>query len=180
MLPFLLPPPHNPPHSTDSRRTRRINVTVFVPISVKLSWCGVEDVMVSCWEVIVAVGWSARWGKREGEGKQKRESEKESRGWSNYCMVVSNFNTVVSRKYAPPFATLALVQTQGGAYTRDATISLMIIPSNKAWDATGRLTSFSVEERESRALPRSSWCVHCWCRLSVFAVNTLTVDSKVA
>ena len=37
--------------------------------------------------------------------------------------------TVVSRKYAPPFATLALVQNVGGAYTRDATISLAIMPS---------------------------------------------------
>ena len=38
-------------------------------------------------------------------------------------------NTVVSHKYAPPFATLALVQNAGGAYTRDATISLAITPS---------------------------------------------------
>ena len=40
-----------------------------------------------------------------------------------------NNNTVVSRKYTPPFATLALVQTAGGAYTRDATFSLTIMPS---------------------------------------------------
>ena len=39
------------------------------------------------------------------------------------------YNTVVSRKYAPPFATLASVQNAGGAYTRDATISLAITPS---------------------------------------------------
>ena len=38
-------------------------------------------------------------------------------------------NTVVSRKYAPPFATLALVQSAGGAYTRDPTFSLAITPS---------------------------------------------------
>ena len=96
-------------------------------------------------------------------------------------------STVVSRKYAPPFATLALVQNAGGAYTRDATISLAITPSlpikhdsivicqwgmeakreaslcarrRDAPDASGRLTSFSVEGRESRALPRSSWRVH--------------------
>ena len=38
-------------------------------------------------------------------------------------------NTVVSRKYAPPFATLASVQNAGGgACTRDATISLAITP----------------------------------------------------
>ena len=46
--------------------------------------------------------------------------------------------TPVSRKYAPPFATLALVQSAGvggggggggGAYTRDATFSLAITPS---------------------------------------------------
>ena len=36
--------------------------------------------------------------------------------------------TVVSHKYAPPFATLALVQSAGGAYTRDATFSLAITP----------------------------------------------------
>ena len=30
-----------------------------------------------------------------------------------------------------------------------------------AHNASGRLMSFSVEERGSRALPRSSWCVHC-------------------
>ena len=37
-------------------------------------------------------------------------------------------STVVSHKYAPPFATLASVQNAGGAYTRDATISLAITP----------------------------------------------------
>ena len=36
--------------------------------------------------------------------------------------------TVVSRKYAPPFATLASVQNAGGAYTRDVPISLAITP----------------------------------------------------
>ena len=73
---------------------------------------------------------------------------------------------VVSRKYAPPFATLALVENAGGAYTRDATISLAITPSlpvkldlidsgveakheaslsarrRDVPDTTGRLTSF--------------------------------------
>ena len=39
------------------------------------------------------------------------------------------YNTVVSCKYAPHFANLALVQNAGGAYTRDATISLVITPS---------------------------------------------------
>ena len=34
----------------------------------------------------------------------------------------------MSRNYAPPFATLALVKTAGGAYTRDATFSLAITP----------------------------------------------------
>ena len=41
--------------------------------------------------------------------------------------------TVVSHKYAPPFATLASVQNAGGggggAFARDATISLAIRPS---------------------------------------------------
>ena len=111
--------------------------------------------------------------------------------------------TVVSRKYAPPFATLALVQSAGGgAYTWDATFSLAITPPDRemlsgsvdadivlalpstmetlnltvyefqrgkgvgaagprsarrrdAPDASGRLESFSVEGRGSRALPRS-------------------------
>ena len=40
----------------------------------------------------------------------------------------TNLNTVVSRKYDPPFATLAIVQKAGGEYTRDATISLAITP----------------------------------------------------
>ena len=89
-------------------------------------------------------------------------------------------STVVSRKYVPPFATLASVQNAGGAYTRDATISLAITPSLSIkhdsivicrWgveaklkvspnarqrdppNASSRLTSFSVEGRESRALP---------------------------
>ena len=35
--------------------------------------------------------------------------------------------TVLSRKYAPPFA---LVQNAGGAYTQDATFSLAITPSH--------------------------------------------------
>ena len=33
------------------------------------------------------------------------------------------------RKYTPPFATLALVQTAGGVYTRDATFAFAITPS---------------------------------------------------
>ena len=39
-----------------------------------------------------------------------------------------NLDTVVSRKYAPPFGTLASVQNVGGACARDATISLAITP----------------------------------------------------
>ena len=35
----------------------------------------------------------------------------------------------MSRNYALRLATLALVQNPGGAYTRDVTISLMIMPS---------------------------------------------------
>ena len=35
----------------------------------------------------------------------------------------------MSFKYAPPFATLALVQSAGGAHTWDATFSLAITPS---------------------------------------------------
>ena len=129
--------------------------------------------------------------------------------------------TVVSRKNAPPFATLALVQTAGGAYTRDATFSLAITPSldremfsgsvdagfvlvlpfhhgelepdcqvgvstkegseggayiarrRDALNASGRLASFSVDGK-------SGWRVHRCCRRSAFAVDNLTVDSRVA
>ena len=35
----------------------------------------------------------------------------------------------MSCKYATPFATLALVQNAGGAYTRDVTSSVTITPS---------------------------------------------------
>ena len=45
-------------------------------------------------------------------------------------LLSQHWYTVVSRKYALPFATLALVQNAGGgAYTRDATFSLAITPS---------------------------------------------------
>ena len=64
-------------------------------------------------------------------------------GWMDVCMYICSllprprfcssvcvqYNTTVSRKYTRPFATLALVQITGGAYTRDATFSLVIIPS---------------------------------------------------
>ena len=48
-----------------------------------------------------------------------------------YSSIIRRFIlTVESRKYAPPFATLALYKTQGGgAYTRDATISRVVTPS---------------------------------------------------
>ena len=41
---------------------------------------------------------------------------------------MTKIDTVVSRIYGPPFATLASVQNAGGACTRDATISLAITP----------------------------------------------------
>ena len=47
-------------------------------------------------------------------------------------------------------------------------------------DASGKLTSFSVEGRGRRALPQSSWRVYRWCGRSVFTVDTLRVDSWVA
>ena len=93
--------------------------------------------------------------------------------------------TIVSRKYAPPFATLASVKNAGGLYvgcnnfSRDyALLSIkhdfIVIcqwgveakrkasPNARRRDppnASSRLTSFSVG-RESRALQRSSWHVH--------------------
>ena len=73
--------------------------------------------------------------------------------------------TVVSRKHAPPppFATLASVQNaeRGGLYARCDNFSRdYALPSRHeviAHDASGRLMSFSVEERGSRTLPQSSW-----------------------
>ena len=44
-----------------------------------------------------------------------------------------------------------------------------------AADASGRLTSFNIEGRGSRALPRSSWRVHRCCGRSAFVVDNLTV-----
>ena len=61
--------------------------------------------------------------------------------------------------------------------------SLSVGGRGQAWvapDASSRLTSFSVEGRGSRALLRSSWHVHRWCGQSVFTVDSLTVDSRVA
>ena len=46
-----------------------------------------------------------------------------------YTDATRNKDTVVSRKYTPPFATLASVQNAGGGYARDAMISLVITPS---------------------------------------------------
>ena len=49
-----------------------------------------------------------------------------------------------------------------------------------AHDVSSRLTSVSVEERGSRALPQSSCRVHpSLMRVSVFAVDTSTVDGQV-
>ena len=48
-----------------------------------------------------------------------------------------------------------------------------------ATNASGRLASFSVEGRGSRALLRSSWRFHRCCGWSAFAADNLTVDSRV-
>ena len=49
-----------------------------------------------------------------------------------HCIQVTkelrNNNTVVSRIYAPPFATLAIVENVGGAYMRDLTFYLANTP----------------------------------------------------
>ena len=102
-----------------------------------------------------------------------------------------NNNTVVSRKYAPPFCNLSLsTKRRGGLYagcdnfSRDygggeakhkASLSAR---RRDAPDASGRLTSFSVEGRESSALPRSSWRIHRSCGRFAFAVDTLTVERR--
>ena len=54
--------------------------------------------------------------------KQKTEEKT----MTTYAKTYIYIYTVVSRKYAPPFA---LVQNAGGAYTRDTTFSLAIMPS---------------------------------------------------
>ena len=96
--------------------------------------------------------------------------------------------TVVSRKYAPPppFAILALVQNAGGGlyagcnnFSRDYALPSghefivggggvrtkrgvsLSARRRDAYDTSGRLTSFRVEERGNRVLPQSSWRVHC-------------------
>ena len=111
------------------------------------------------------------------------------------CTVV-----VVSHKYAPPslFATLALVQNAGGLIRRMRHFLSQLHPPfrcHKAWPhsrgqargremlstlAVGWQASCSVEGRGSRTLQQSSWRVHLWCRRSVFVVDTLTVDGRVA
>ena len=48
-----------------------------------------------------------------------------------------------------------------------------------ATDAGGRLASFSFKGQGSRALLRSSWRVHHCYRRFAFAVDNLTVDSRV-
>ena len=94
--------------------------------------------------------------------------------------------TVVSRKCAPPppFCNFSLsTKRRGGLYAGCDNFSRdYVLPSGHevivGWglgakrgsspsarrrdapDASGRLTSFSVEERGSRALPRSTWRVH--------------------
>ena len=73
-------------------------------------------------------------------------------------MLVLDFeNTVVSRKYAPSFATLTLVQNVGGAYTRDTTISLAITPSlpgMKSLPVGGGDQVWGVAEREAESCSR--------------------------
>ena len=60
-------------------------------------------------------------------------------------MIVHEYSLALSSEYSsvpkirppPPFATLALVQSAGGAYTRDATFSLAIMPSHDQEMFTG-------------------------------------------
>ena len=82
---------------------------------------------------------------------------------------------------SPPFWNLSLsTKPRGGLYAGCDNFSCdYALTSGKPWshcwwwgpsarrrdapDASGRLMSFSVEGRGSRALPRSSWHVHRWC-----------------
>jgi len=61
-----------------------------------------------------------------------------------------------SRDYALPSGHEVIASGKVGA-KRGASPSAR---RRDAHDASGRLLSFSIEERGSRALPRSSWCVH--------------------
>ena len=64
---------------------------------------------------------------------------------------------IVSRKYAPPFATLALVQNAGGTYTQDVTISHAITPSLPIKDDS-IVYRWGVEaKREAKRCSRRSW-----------------------
>ena len=89
----------------------------------------------------------------------------------------------MSRKYAPPFPSLALVENTwggglyagcddfsrdyalpfeheviaGGGHKRGASLS---VRRRDAHDTSRRLKSFIIEERGSGWLPRSSWRVH--------------------
>ena len=103
-------------------------------------------------------------------------------GWCMCMFCIYMYRSVPQIR--TPFCNLSLsTKRRGGAYTRDATISPAITPSlpikhdsivicrwgveakreaspnarrRDAPDASGRLTSFSVEGRESRMLQRSS------------------------
>ena len=107
----------------------------------------------------------------------------------------------------PAFCNLALVQSAGEAYTRDATFSLVITPSlNREMFSSSVDTGFILAlpfhhedlepdcvrdstrggaERRTRGgemLPMLAvgWCVHHWCGRYALAVDTFTVDSRVA
>ena len=83
-----------------------------------------------------------------------------------------------SRDYAPPSGTLWPHCRWGG---EDQALGIAQREAERcSWRYRYRLTSFNVEGRGSRALPRSSWRVHRWCGRFAFAVDTLTVDSRVA
>ena len=121
-------------------------------------------------------------------------------GAHTQCVNAWTSDTVVSCKYALHFGTLASVQNPGEAYTRDATISLAITPSlpvNHDLIVDGGDQAQGGEMLPTLAV--GSWAlalrgeevgrfqevagmsiVDAGARRSVFAVDTLTVDSRVA
>jgi len=105
-------------------------------------------------------------------------------------------STVVSRIYAPRFATLVLVENVGGAYMRDLTFylantpplpieaadlpSLLILssPEPQKLDGQDRLTEvgYSVDSGVFQAVRRSVFSI-CCCSLTPHA-NTLAIDGE--
>ena len=117
-------------------------------------------------------------------------------GAHTQCVNAWTSDTIGFPQIHPPFCNLSLsTKCRGGLYVGCDNFSCdYALPSGKAWshclwwgpstrrrdapDASSRLTSFSVEGRGSRALPRSSWRVHRWCGRRVVRVRGRHFNSR--